>query len=88
MDARPVDPRDARWQVDDPAYRVTFWTAPHRPDAWHAEEWELTGGDVTDALAWIEEHGAGRRFTIYTAQRAGNGELGIVRLAGIDPTRA
>lgn len=76
-----MDPRDERWEVDQPAYRVTFWTGSS-----HAEEWEVTGGDVPDVLAWIDEQRRDRGFTLWAAVAQPDG-IGLVRLAGVDPTR-
>ena len=53
MLARPVDPRDQRWEVPKAVYRVYFWErpAPERTDSmWTSDEWrledavEVTGG--------------------------------------------
>ncbi len=48
--------------------------APHTPmcrPSWWAtslEEWELTGGDVQDALAWAKEHaGQDRTWILHVA---------------------
>ena len=81
IDARSVDPRDQEWEVDDPAYRVYFWAGPTS-----SQEWELTGGDVPDALAWAEQNAAGRTFVVY-AVAPGPGSLGLIRLLGTDPNR-
>jgi hypothetical protein len=85
MQARPIDPRDTKWEVSPLSYRVYFWQrqgiARHRSD-----EFELDGvGDVGEVLRWANEHAEGRTFVVYAAITRG-GEPGLVRLAGIDPT--
>jgi hypothetical protein len=91
----PVDPRDARWEVDFPSYRVYFW---HRPSAepgcdrerlmWHCEEWRLTGAaDVHEVLAGANGPEArGRVSELFVEVSRGNA-LGLLRLAGTSPTR-
>lgn len=86
MEATPVDPRDVRWEVDSPNYRVYFWTG----EKGHvAQEFELTGAkDVHEVLAWANENApVGSTYTLYALVDR-NGEPGLVRLAGIDPTAA
>ena len=70
----PVDPRDTRWEVDSPIYRVYYW---HRPAAapgfdqelmmWHCEEWRLTeAADVHEVLTWANgPHARGRLFELF-----------------------
>lgn len=83
MDARAIDPRDQRWEVDRPAYRVHFVRADGG-----TEEYELAGGDVLDALAWAHAtSGAGRSFLLY-ARVDGPDGVGLVRLLGEDPNTA
>lgn len=59
LQARAVDPRSVTWQVDAPVFWVTFFRrAPHAAEVpsplvgHESEEWELTGGDVSEAGAW------------------------------------
>lgn len=90
MIAAPVDPRDTRWEVDIPVYRVYFW---HRPAAepgtdqerlmWHCSEWRLTEAtDVHEVLAWANgPEGRGRAFELYVEASHSDG-LGLLRLAG------
>ena len=90
----PVDPRDTRWEVDNPVYRVYFW---HRPAVapgsdqelwmWHCEEWRLTGAaDVHEVLAWANGPEARARvFELFV--ESSRGELGLLRLAGTSPDR-
>jgi hypothetical protein len=80
LDARPVDPRDQRWEVWDPRYRVYFWT-----DSMESDEWELARCDVKDALEWASARADGRTYTLHVlVDRYG---IGLVRLTGDDPSR-
>jgi hypothetical protein len=79
VQARPVDPRDTRWQVGSPLYRVYFWA-----DANHCDEWEVEAADVGEAMSWAEGRAEGRNFVLYAVVRSSEG-LGLVRLAGARP---
>ena len=46
----PVDPRDIRWELDDPSFRVSCWTS----DAKTCRELELAASDVSEVLAWAD----------------------------------
>ena len=84
MDARLVDPRDIEWEVLSPAYRVYFWR--RRPGGYESEEFQLDGAtDVAEVLGWAEQRAEARTFTVYAVVDA-LGELGLVQLAGVDPT--
>jgi hypothetical protein len=74
-----IDPRDQRWEVDTPAYRVYFHDARGTSD-----EYELTGADVTEVLAWAEAERRGRTYVAYVCATSRDG-LGLLRLAGADP---
>jgi hypothetical protein len=77
-----VDPRDETWEVDLPLYRVYFWDAEARSD-----EYELSGAeDVAEIIRWAESDSDGRSFTVYACV-PGDG-VGLVRVAGTDPTRS
>lgn len=80
--AHPIDPRDQTWEVDEPTYRVCFWSAEMASD-----EWELLGGDVDEALQWAHDSADGRTFTLHSVVKS-PGEVGLLRLLGTDPTRA
>ena len=75
-----VDPRDQQWENDGPAYRVYFWTGSSCCDAWR-----LTETDVDGVLACADEHANGRTTSVWVVHSDGNG-LGLIRLAGVDPT--
>jgi len=85
IDARLVDPRDAGWEQWNPAYRVSLWK--HSGDGWASREFEIGGADVNEVLAWIREQPDGETFTLYAIVDHNAGR-GLVRLAGIDPTRS
>ncbi len=46
-------------------------------------EYEVTGGDVDEVIAWAEATAAGRTFALYAC--VPNDGLGLVRLLGTDP---
>ena len=82
--ARPVDPRDTRWEVWNPAFRVYFWR--RWMGGWMSREFEIRGGDVVGVLAWAAEHAEdGETYTLHCVVEAPDG-TGLVRLTGEDPT--
>jgi hypothetical protein len=94
LDVQPVDPRDATSEIEEPTYRVYFWTRVPLPSgipadvsSYRSDEFQLTGaGDVHEAIAWAEHNANGRRYTLYAVVSAAR-EKTLVRLAGVDPTR-
>ena len=82
---RSVDPRDQTWEVWNPAYRVYFWERDE-VGGWRSEERELSECDAAEALGWARRESKGRSFTLYTVVRDDRG-VGLIRLAGDDPTR-
>jgi hypothetical protein len=78
--------------MDDPVFWVTFFrhdpSVADVPPEWvgyESEKWEVTGGDVTEALAWAGEHaGPDRTWTLHVATPR-PGLPGLIRLAGVDP---
>jgi hypothetical protein len=85
LDARPVDPRDRRWEVWNPRYRVHFWRRVG--DGYASREFDIASGEVDAALAWIGAERAGdETFTLFALVDRGD-DRGQVRLAGSDPTR-
>jgi hypothetical protein len=90
MQAQPVDPRDNRWEVSRPSYRVYFWERlePERVGSgWSSNEWRLEGADVDEVLAWAHARAAGRPFVAYVEVPLSQPDgLGLVRLLGTDPT--
>lgn len=86
MSVRPVDPRDQRWEVDSPVFRVYFWEhTAFRGDV--SYEYEITGADVGEVLRWAEDEAGDRTFVLYVCHTNERGELGLILLAGTDPTR-
>lgn len=80
-----VDPRDQDWELWEPTYRVYFF----RPfdDGWASRELEVSGGDVVSTLAWASEHASeGETCQVFCVVQDARG-IGLVRLAGEDPTR-
>ncbi len=97
MNIAPVDPRDTRWEVPTPVYRVYFWHRPGPPPGipqesmgWHSEEWRLEGAEgVEQVLAWARETAGGDRLcTVYVEVHDNEAGPGLVHLAGTDPTAA
>ncbi|HEY0238676.1 MAG TPA: hypothetical protein VGC37_08525 [Friedmanniella sp.] len=82
MLASPVDPRDQTSEVDDPAYRAYFWDSSGACD-----EWELTGADLDEVLAWVRASSRGRSHSLWAVVRIGD-DTQLVRLRGIDPPAA
>jgi hypothetical protein len=86
LDARPADPRDARWELWNPGYRVYFWR--RAGDAYASREFDVAPAEVDEVLAWIDEHRLdGETVALFAVVDRGDG-LGIIRLAGVDPTRS
>lgn len=87
VQAMPIDPRDQQWQSDSPAYRVFFWQSRGSGElsGWESEEWQLTEADVDEVLAWAGSRAAGRTMSIWVVHQDADG-IGLIRLAGIDPT--
>jgi hypothetical protein len=89
MHAMPVDPRISWWEVDQPTYQVYFWQpSSNVPDAtWTSDEWRLTEADVHEVLAWTEDQARGRRITVWV-ELVRDGQPGLVRISGWEPTRS
>jgi len=85
--AYPVDPRDAGWEISQPAYRVYFWKQQneHDPSGWISEEWELRDGDIGEVQAWAHATAEGRLLVIYACVNI-DGQIGLIRLSGNEPT--
>jgi hypothetical protein len=85
LTAQLVDPRDCRWEVWSPAYRVYFWLPIG--DAFSSREFQISDADVATVLEWADLHANGdETYTVFAVVDRGN-DLGLVRLAGDDPTR-
>ena len=81
----PVDPRDQRWEVWSPRFRVSFWRLT--VDGWASREFELAATDVVAVLEWVKEHAEPRETSAVYCVVDGSDGRGLVRLAGNDPTR-
>jgi hypothetical protein len=92
MLAQPVDPRDQRWEVPQPVYRVYFWesqTPGRAGSGWTSDEWRLEDTDIDEVLQWAQARASSRRFVVYVEVTGGQpDDLGLVRLLGTDPTDA
>ena len=94
MDVAPVDPRDTKWEVSLPAYRVFIWTrspaadeVPANARGWSCTESDVTNADVAEVLTWAQKSTPrDGRYTVYV-RTTDNDEPGLLRLAGWDPTR-
>jgi len=79
LNAQGVDPRDTRWEVDRPSYRVYFW------EPGLSDEWQLTDADdVREVMAWAEANANGRQFVVYVAAEDRD-QPGLIRLFGVEP---
>jgi hypothetical protein len=95
MEVRLVDPRDTDWEIVQPMFRVYFWEpqpappgVPKESAGYRSTEFEVSGVDVSEVLAWAETNTpSGATRTIYAVVEQGN-RRGLVRLAGTDPTAA
>lgn len=83
MHVQLVDPRDTRWEVTQPVYRVYFWQ--RSGTGWTSEEWQTKGADVCEVLAWADADELHRLYTLYVCCEC-NGAPGLIRLYGNDPT--
>ena len=83
VNIRPVDPRDTQWEIDHPTYRVYFFDVA----AGRSDEFELDDADVSDVLAWADEHASGRQYAVYLRLAPPEGSPGLLRLLGDDPFR-
>ena len=86
VEAHPVDPRDARWEIWDAEYRVDFWKHLGQGRV-GVRELQVSAPDVVAALEWAEAHATdGEIYTLFAVVERGDA-AGLVRLAGHDPTR-
>ena len=87
MQTRQVDPRDTRWEVDRPVYRVYFWQrlGSHKDSGWASQEWQVEDADADEVLTWAGSTARDRAFTLYVCCEC-DGEIGLIRLLGSDPT--
>ena len=81
MNVHSVDPRDQTWGIEQPSYRVYFHTASGASD-----EYEISGADIDEILAWAETQRAERTYVVYAC--VPDDGLGLLRLVGSDPNEA
>lgn len=96
MQASPIDPRDATWELSTPTYRVYFWTQPTGAIvATSSDEWRITDADdVFEVITWAEAKRGDRTYELFVehtdrieSRTEGWIEApGLIRLAGSDPT--
>jgi hypothetical protein len=91
-------PSDLRWQMGPMHhYYVTFWTQPTTASGgvdqaqigWHEDMHEITNAtDVVEVVEWAEQEARKRRalYTIFLRMDRGDAGVGLVWLAGLDPT--
>lgn len=80
MNVEGIDPRDAEWEVDSPAYRVYVFAEGGR----YSDEYQLTDADADEVLAWAMKQAGDREFIVYVVHNEA-GSLGLIRLSGADP---
>lgn len=79
-----VDPRDQRWEIDEPVYRVYFAQALSGYSA-SIDERRVTGArSVAEVLDWANNDG--REYTLWVEVPDEDG-VGLVLLFGEDPNR-
>jgi hypothetical protein len=68
-------------------YRVYFWR-PYGGGGWQSREFEVSGADAAGVFDWATRHAHDDEiYTLFAVVENREGR-GLVRLAGVDPTRA
>jgi hypothetical protein len=84
LEARPVDKRDTRFEFWEPTYRVYFWRQSGA--GWASREFAVSGADAPAVFDWARRNATDdETSTIFAVIRVGD-ELGLVHLAGTDPS--
>jgi hypothetical protein len=86
MQVTAIDPRDVRFEVDKPDYRVYFFEPDGRSDEYH-----LTGAqDLAEVLDWAQAEANDRSYVVYVFTDFGPGheQPTLIRLLGQDPNDA
>ena len=91
-----VDPRDTRWEVDRPVYRVYFWHQPGSAPGvvephvmWHCDEQRVSdASDVEEVLGWARATARPDQTFVLYVEQTDAGRPGLVRLSGTDPNAA
>lgn len=75
-----------------PTYRVDFWQpvspgdpATGRAVGYQRDSYYISEADIGDVTSWADESANGRIFVIWVTSES-NGEPGLIRLSGRDPT--
>jgi hypothetical protein len=85
MDVQGVDPRDQTTEVNEPAYRVYFWTGDR--DGAASDEYECSGADVNEVIAWANANAKERVYSLWarTPDAMQPDGVCLVGLAGWEP---
>ncbi|MBZ4018504.1 hypothetical protein CCS38_22740 [Streptomyces purpurogeneiscleroticus] len=75
-----MDPRDTTWEQDAATYRAYFWDR----SANTSDDYEVTGADVEEVLAWARAKAeeTNSAYTLYV-RVTDEGKPGLVRLSGV-----
>jgi len=86
MQVTGIDPRDVRFELNEPDYRVYFFEPDGRSDEYHLTE----ARDVAEVLAWAKANVGDRTYAVYVFTDFGPGseKPGLIRLLGRDPNEA
>jgi len=96
VNVQPVGETSHRWRLEADVYQVFFWRALgnlkprplHIGVPYSSATFELTGvRDVFEALDWANANADGRTFTLYVVDNRFPGEVGLIKVFGINPTR-
>jgi hypothetical protein len=86
MQITGVDPRDVRYELDEPDYRVYFFELDGSSDEYH-----LAGAsDVAEVLDWAKANVGDRTYVVYVFADFGpdGAKPSLIRLLGRDPNEA
>lgn len=75
-----VDPRDQTEEELAPVYRANLWRNDHEN-----ETIEFREADVPEVLQWLQSNSPSR-YSLWVCVPAKQGGVGMIRLAGSDPT--
>jgi len=82
-----------RWMIKAPTYRVDFWSvvSPGNPASglatgYKQDSYYVAECDVDEVISWANGEADGREVVIYLSTTKGDGEPGLIRLLGTDPT--
>jgi hypothetical protein len=83
MEVAHVEPGAVAAAVEEPAYRVVFWTATGA-----AEEYRvIRAASVHEVLSWAELKSQGRTFGLYVEAGRTIEDRHLVKLSGRDPNK-